>query len=66
MSFVLSNVHILLPIVVVNIILVVVCLRDLFKNGTYKFGNRIFWICIIIFIQIIGPIIYLLFGRDDS
>lgn len=66
MSFVLSNVHILLPIVVVNIILVVVSLRDLFKNETYKFGNRIFWICIILFVQIIGPIIYLLFGRDDS
>lgn len=66
MSFLLSNIQFILPILVTNIILIVVSLRDLFKNETYKFGNRIFWICIILFIQIIGPIIYLTFGRDDS
>ncbi|MGG6849341.1 UNVERIFIED_CONTAM: PLDc_N domain-containing protein [Streptococcus canis] len=65
MNFLLSNIHIILPILVINIILVIVSLRDLFKNETCKFGNRIFWMCVILFIQIVGPIVYLLFGRDD-
>lgn len=66
MRFILDNFHILVPLIVINIILIVVSLRDLFKNETFKFCNKTFWICIILFIQIIGPIIYLIFGRDDS
>ncbi|MDR1774153.1 MAG: PLDc N-terminal domain-containing protein [Clostridioides sp.] len=66
MSVIQSNIQILLPLILVNLILVVVSLRDVFRTKTYKFGNTIFWVCVILFVQIIGPIIYLILGRDDS
>jgi len=56
---------ILWPVIIINILLIVIALKDLIKNGKYRFGNRLFWVLIILFIQIIGPIFYLTLGRDD-
>ena len=65
MDFIHTYINILLPLIIINLILVIISLKDILKNNKYKFGNRIIWVCVIIFIQIIGPISYLLFGRDE-
>lgn len=36
------------------------------KHKRYRVGNRVFWLLIVIFFQIVGPICYFIFGRDDA
>ena len=36
------------------------------RHQHYRFGNRLLWLLLVIFIQIIGPIVYFVFGREDE
>ncbi|MEE8582269.1 MAG: PLDc N-terminal domain-containing protein [Dehalococcoidales bacterium] len=56
----------LIPILVIQLALLVFALVDLVKRKRVKGGNKILWGAIIILIDIIGPIIYLLFGREED
>ncbi|WLV24885.1 PLDc N-terminal domain-containing protein [Aciduricibacillus chroicocephali] len=53
------------PLIGIQLILIVVALVDLFRNRNVK-GPLFLWILIIVFINIIGPVIYFLFGRRQS
>ncbi|MGX7109447.1 PLDc N-terminal domain-containing protein [Facklamia miroungae] len=57
---------ILIPIVVIEIFLLVFALKSLFKQNNFKFGNKSFWILIVVLIQIIGPILYLMIGKEEK
>ena len=57
---------ILIPIVILEIALMIYSLRHVLKHDIYKFGSRTMWILIVIFIQIIGPILYLTIGREEE
>lgn len=56
----------LIPILFIQLALLVFALVDLVKRKRVKGGNKILWGAIIILIDIIGPIIYLLFGREED
>lgn len=56
----------LIPIVLVEIILMITALVHVIKHDKYRFGNKILWICIVVFIQIIGPILYFTIGRGEE
>lgn len=56
----------LIPVFIIQIGLMVIALINLFKNEKVKILNKPIWILIILFVNLIGPIIYLLFGRDDE
>lgn len=60
-----SAIKLILPLLIFNIVLIVVSLRDIFKNGKFKHGNKAMWIVLVIFVQILGPLSYFLIGRDD-
>jgi hypothetical protein len=55
----------LIPIIVIELILWGIALWHILTHKTYKVGNRTLWI-LITFIQIIGPIAYLIWGRSDD
>ncbi len=57
---------ILIPIIILEIGLMVYSLRHVLKHDRYKFGSRTMWILIVVFIQIIGPILYLIIGKEDE
>ena len=57
---------ILIPIIILEIGLMIYSLRHVLKHDRYKFGSRTMWILIVIFIQIIGPILFLMIGREDE
>lgn len=57
---------IIIPIFLIQVILAITALVHVLKHPNYKFGNKIMWIIIVLFIQIIGPIIYFLFGRGEE
>ena len=54
----------LIPIVLLQIVLVVVALRDLIGRERIK-GPKWAWALVILFVNIFGPIIYLLVGREE-
>lgn len=56
----------LLPLILINVALIAVALYDLFKRKRVKGGNKILWGIFIVLIEFIGPIVYLLFGREED
>jgi hypothetical protein len=54
----------LIPIVLIELALMVVALVDLIRRERTK-GPKWVWALVVVLINIIGPIVYLLFGRED-
>jgi hypothetical protein len=60
-------VPILIPIFVIQIGLLVAALYDLTRpTRRVKGDSKVVWALVIIFINIIGPILYFLVGREDT
>ena len=55
----------LIPIVLIQLALVVYALLDLIRRPKTK-GPKWLWVIIILFLNLIGPIIYLIIGRDEA
>ena len=57
----------LIPLVIVQFALLGYTLYHILTHTTYKRGNRALWLIItIVFMNYIGPILYFLFGKEDS
>lgn len=56
---------ILLPVLILQLILLVVALIDLFKRDVTN-GPKWVWLLVIVFINILGPIVYFLWGRTPQ
>lgn len=55
------------PIVVIQIGLLIWGLYDLTRPGRrVRGGNKVIWALVMIFINILGPILYILFGREEA
>jgi hypothetical protein len=56
-----------LPIVVIQLGLMVVALIDLEREERrVRGGNKVIWALIIVFLNVIGPILYLTVGREEA
>ena len=53
------------PLIALGFILLAVALIDLVKRKRVTGGNKLIWV-LVIFIQIIGPVIYLIAGRKED
>ena len=56
----------LIPVVLIELTLLIIALRDLVKRKYVRGGNKIVWALVIIFIQMVGPIVYLIIGRQEK
>jgi hypothetical protein len=56
----------IIPLVVAEFTLAVAALVHVLKHPHYRFGNKIMWILIVLFVQIIGPILYFVGGRGEE
>lgn len=57
----------LIPIVIVELGLLGFTLWHIFTHKNYKYGNQILWVIVVIVgMQFIGPILYFIFGKEDS
>jgi hypothetical protein len=55
----------LVPILIIQIALVVYALLDLIRRPITR-GPKWLWLLVILFINLIGPIVYLIVGRDEG
>ena len=57
----------LIPLAVVQFLLLFITLRHILTHKNYKRGSRALWlVSTIIGMEFIGPVLYLLLGREDS
>ena len=57
----------LIPLVIVQFALLGYTLYHILTHSTYKRGTRAFWLVItLVFMNYIGPIAYLILGREDN
>lgn len=57
----------LIPLIVIQLALLVVALYDITRPGRrVKGDNKIVWVVIIVFVQMLGPILYFLAGREEG
>ena len=55
----------LIPVILVEIVLLVIALLDLLRRQETR-GPKWAWLLIILFIQMIGPILYLVIGKEEE
>ena len=55
----------IIVLAVLELILTGAALFHIFTHNTYKTGNRLIWVLVSL-IEIVGPIIYFIFGRSDE
>lgn len=65
-DFLLENLPILLPLILLELALMIVTVRHILLHRNYRFGNRGIWLFVVIIFQIIGPVVYFVFGRGDE
>ena len=57
----------IIPLVIIQIILLVVSIRHIMTHKHYKRGSRGLWLAIVIIgMQIWGPVLYFLLGKEDD
>lgn len=56
---------VLIPIILIQLSLMIFSLRKALKQTEFKVLNKPVWAMIIIFLQLIGPITYLIVERND-
>lgn len=66
MNDMINQLPILLPVIILQFMLAIIALIHVLKHPNYRFGNKIMWILVVLFIQIIGPICYFAFGRGEE
>ena len=55
----------LLPVIIIQFTLMIIALVDLVNREKVRYDNKILWVIIIVIFNIIGPIVYLLWGREE-
>ena len=56
---------VVLPLILIEIGLLVWAIVDLVRRERVRGGSKLLWALIIIFISTLGPIIYLVWGREE-
>lgn len=56
----------LIPVIILELALALTALVHVLKHPNYRFGNRALWVIVVLLFQIIGPVVYFLFGRGDE
>jgi hypothetical protein len=65
MEFITNNLPLLIPIFIIQLALIAFALADLARRESTR-GPKWVWVLVILFINMIGPIVYFLVGRDEA
>lgn len=61
-----SYIPLLIPLLIIELTLLVIALVDLFRREQVRYFPKWAWGVIIIIFNIIGPVIYLIIGREEG
>ena len=57
---------VLAPLALLQLGLMIFALIHAVKAKSFKVGNKVLWIVLIVLIDIIGPVLYFIIGRGDG
>lgn len=57
---------VLLPVFIIQLTLAITALIHVIKHPHYRFGNQVVWAVVVLFVSLIGPILYFTLGRGDE
>ena len=57
---------VLIPLLIIQLGLLIAAVVHILKNDSYRLFNRAAWIVICVLINIVGPLVYFMFGRGDG
>ncbi len=66
MNQIVENLPFIIPIFIIEMALMITALVHVLRHKDYRFGNRVFWIIIVVVLEIIGPILYFTVGRGED
>lgn len=66
MDLLIENLPILLPLILAELVLALTALVHVLRYPSYRFGNKFFWILVVLLVQFMGPVIYFVFGRGED
>lgn len=55
----------IIPILIIQLALIIFALADLLRREQTR-GPKWLWVLIILFVNLIGPIVYFLLGREEA
>ena len=56
----------LVPLIVIQLVLLILAIYDLFKEERrVRWFSKPVWACIVVFLNIVGPLAYFFVGRED-
>ncbi len=55
-----------IPLFLIEIGLMVIALLDIVRRERVRGGNKVVWVLVVVLIGVVGPIAYLLFGRQEA
>jgi len=56
----------LIPLMIAQYAFAFIAFIHVIKHPNYRFGNKIMWIIIVLAVNLIGPIVYFLFGQNPD
>lgn len=56
----------LIPAAALELGLAAAALVHVLRHRAYRFGNRAFWVVVVLVFEIVGPILYFAAGREDE
>lgn len=56
----------LIPLVILELALLVIALVDIIRRPRVTGNNKVVWLIVVILFQVIGPIVYFVFGRKET
>lgn len=59
-------IRLLIPVAILQLVLMIAALSDLFKREHVTGGNKYIWGAVIILFQFLGPLAYFIFGRKED
>lgn len=66
MDVLMDNLPLFIPLIIAEVLLAVTALIHMLRHPHYRFGNKIMWALIVLFIQVIGPIAYFVLRRGEE
>lgn len=56
----------IIPIILIQLCLLAAAIVSILKSTKFKSGNKVIWLVVSICLNLIGPILYFIFGRSDE
>jgi hypothetical protein len=56
----------LIPLLIVQFAFSITALVHVLRHPHYRFGNKLMWALIVLFVQIVGPVVYFVVGRGEE